>query len=62
MGWKGPALGSHDGERLATGLAGLKTLRRFHHLNIAAVAPYDDGAFIERCVGIENLRAHDRRT
>lgn len=32
--------------------------RQLCHLNIAAVAPYDDAAFVERCVGIENRRAH----
>jgi hypothetical protein len=57
---KRPALSAHDGEGPASNFAGLKAPRQLCHLNIAAVAPYDDAAFVERCVGIENLRAHGR--
>lgn len=34
--------------------------RQLCHLNIAAAAPYDHPGFVERCVGIEIVRAHGR--
>lgn len=34
-----PAVGAHEREGMATGFAGLKTPRQFHHLNIVVVAP-----------------------
>lgn len=51
---------AHDGERPASNFAGLKAPRQLCHLNIAAVAPYDNAAFVERCVGIENHCTHRR--
>jgi len=51
--------GADHGERTATPLARLQAPGQIHHLNIAGGTPYDDAAFIERCVGIENLRGHD---
>src|SRR3546814_13162682 len=58
----GPVCGAQDGEWTAADRAGLKTPRQLHHLNIAAAAPYDHAAFVERCVGVEGRRAHSLRT
>ncbi|WP_352531840.1 MULTISPECIES: SOS response-associated peptidase [unclassified Mesorhizobium] len=57
---KRPALSAHNGEGPASNFAGLKAPTQLCHLNIAAAAPYDDAAIVERCVGIENPRAHGR--
>jgi len=39
----------------------LETPWQFKHLNIAAIASYDDAAFVERCVGIENSCTHSQK-
>jgi hypothetical protein len=42
------AFGAHNREGALAGLSWLEIPRSLHHLNIAAVAPYDDAAFVER--------------
>jgi len=59
---EGSPFGTNDRKGSTTGLAGLKAPRQLDHLNIAAVAPYDYSAFVERRFGIESFRAHDERT
>lgn len=57
---KRPSLRSNDVHGTRPAVARTQTPWQLHHLHIAVMAPYDNAAIVERGVGLENLRAHNK--
>jgi len=60
MGRERPAIGADKGEGTVGSRPGLKTPGRLHHLNAAAVPPYDRAALAETGVEVERGSGHGR--